>query len=67
MNIYNLLHNRLLSDNDIFYSSYDKCLVCCFIYCFLPFIEISERDTYERDTYERGNDYPENFHHMVRE
>ena len=45
MNIYEFLHERLLTQDDIVTSSYDKCILCCFIYCFLPFIELSENNS----------------------
>jgi hypothetical protein len=61
MNIYDLLHNRLLASDDIIGSSYDKCVVCCFIYCCLPFLELSEQNNDFRESY---HEYPENFFHM---
>ena len=70
MNIFDLLHNRLLTRNDIVNTSQDKCLLCCFIYCCLPFIEISEnRREHEEVPFfsEFNDDCPDRFFTMVRD
>ena len=61
MNLYRLLHNRLLASDEIVSSSYDKCLFCCFIYCCLPILELSEYNYEFRENY---HEYPENFFHL---
>ena len=61
MNIYQLLTDKLLISNDNVKSSYDKCVFCCFIFCCLPMMELTQHNNEFRESY---NEYPENFFHM---
>lgn len=69
MSIIQLLHNRFLTRNDIINSSVDKCILCFFVYCCLPFIEASTNNHSPHDESPQAtndyNDYPENFFHMT--
>lgn len=76
MNLIQLFNDRFLLRNDTIHSSYDKIIICVFIYCILPIIELSHstrnNNIYHDDESESiisqsYNDYPENFFHMTRD
>ena len=48
MNIYQILTEKLLVKSDLVNSSYDKCVICCFIFCCLPMMELTEDSTTRR-------------------